>query len=316
MLSSRSTHSSRKVLSDWPLLAPLGREDAVARPKSQDSLTKELPAKSIDNVDDVLDGVTKNCLHKQAITDQSRFFYLYRSGRIHFHVHWTWFLNCAGQIKAYDLCAVFRRFPVPSVINSDKSFASRDGNVKGIWPEFRSCDDKKAMFIDNVQLRKNPENILVSSVPTCIRLQLLDCCQGHIANEWSDPFLDGFLESFRLQADRERCSASRGSGSFIQNGQLVDQVVQSGTGIVDTVTEYQGKRWVEFRRLWQSDDELLRIRIVLIGCGWSVIQRGEIPPKSFLKVREVILCSTDFGADASQVWIAHSDANDSKNGRG
>lgn len=167
----------------------------VVRRKRQSSLEKHL-LEGTHNIDAMLDAVAKYSLDWHSIADHPGIFDQYRAGRLYFHIHFSWLFNRPGQIEAHDLYAIYRRLPNTSGHILGKCLSGGDCDSEGNWPELRYCDEKQAMFVNDVQLMKHPNNVVSPSVVSRVRLQLLDFCEGRTADEWGDSSCTGISELF------------------------------------------------------------------------------------------------------------------------
>src|SRR5690348_16772569 len=108
--------------------------------------------KFTDNVDSVLDTVADHRFDWHSVTHQPSFFELYRTGRLYFHIHFSWLSDRTGKIETHNLCAVYRRFPIAGGDLAFEMLASGDSDAKSGCLKLGSCDEQQAMLIDNVQL--------------------------------------------------------------------------------------------------------------------------------------------------------------------
>jgi hypothetical protein len=67
---------------------------------------------------------------------------------------------------------------------------------------------------------------------------------------------------------------------MIEDGQLVNQMIERGSGIVDTIPYHMRKAWIEWCLLSQRDDQFLRVGLNLMGTGPTVYVRQENFPDS------------------------------------
>jgi hypothetical protein len=86
----------------------------------------------------------------------------------------------------------------------NKLLSAGHGDAEGKQPEFRHCHNEQAVFVDDVQLRKDVKHVIQQSIARRIWLQLLDFSQDRDANEWLDSLPHSILELLWGEADREQ----------------------------------------------------------------------------------------------------------------
>src|SRR5262249_51773494 len=145
-----------------------------------------------------------------------------------------------------------------------------------------------------VQLREFPEGATLW-IGSLVRLQLLDLCKSSTAYERSHIIFYEILKFLTLGVDGEGCPRSGIGASSVENGKLIDKVVESGSEIVDAVANNQAQSGIEWSRLWKSEGGTLqspfRLHLDLRGNNLSLrIQGGH---SSGVQIKEVMLCSAD-----------------------
>jgi hypothetical protein len=90
-----------------------------------------------DDTNGVLDAVAEHSFDCMSIADHSGIFKQYRTGRLYFHVHFSWLRNDCGQIKAHDLCAIYRRLPFSGIKLNVPNFPVGECEDKRGGPELR-----------------------------------------------------------------------------------------------------------------------------------------------------------------------------------
>jgi len=263
--------------------------------KKNPSLTEKLIPEVTDNVGYVLDAVAKNLLYGEGIAIQSRVNDSYRAGRAQFHLHISWLPDGAGEIEPQDFCAIYRRLPLATTNLVTKYFPGWNLKTEGYRSEFLSYDDQKAMFIEDVQLRETPEDIVYSGIASIVRLQFLDFCEGIRSNEWFDFSICKIVELRLREINGERSFGNSVAASTIQDSQLTDHVIKGGTGVVNTITDDQRHLWAKLCRLFETNNQFLPFRIVLMPSSGSIRLRSEQGSQPRIQVREMVLCSADFG---------------------
>jgi hypothetical protein len=103
----------------------------------------------------------------------------------------------------------------------------------------------------------------------------------------------GFRNIYR----KESLVGESGGRSVLQR-QLVNEVVKSGSQIVQTIPDHEGKRWINRLALCKPNNNLLPVRLVvkddgLICSGIATDQQ----PQSRVDISEMVLRSANFGAD-------------------
>jgi hypothetical protein len=160
---------------------------------------------------------------------------LYRRGRLSIHVH---FAFKSSNIDSHDFCALYRwlpfgirrepGMPIPSHVDLPRMKA-----------EFLGYYKEQPVFVDVVQLRQLPEDAALG-IDSMVRLQSLNLCNGSSAYERSHLFGYDVLKHLRPEVDREGRFARSIVSSTIQNGELIDKVVERGSQVVNTVPD---KSW-------------------------------------------------------------------------
>lgn len=154
----------------------------------------------------------------------------YVEGRCEVHVHFRAGLVNGGV--AGDWCAVFNQSKDWLDFVGSEAF-DPEGNRSG--PEKR--DVRQAVLVLDGKLVELPKGVIGSVVPSAVRLQPLYLCLG----AWGDaPKHAVEFARILLEEDRKRGIAFDAGGhwpALAGDGELNDEIVESGTQVVDAVTD-------------------------------------------------------------------------------
>ena len=143
-----------------------------------------------------------------------------------------------GHIDTCNLCAIFKRSPCP--IDRNLNGSSTIESIADICrPEMFANNNKYAMFVDNVELRQNPEirgaRFQVLQLCSVVRLQSLDSCERHGREQRFHESVG--LPEVRLANTNGEVGISAASDVIaVKDGQLTNHVIQSGPEIVNNIT--------------------------------------------------------------------------------
>ena len=187
-------------------------------------------------------------------------------------------------------CAVFH---APRIVNSDvldDAIESQAGQV-----ELRLSNDRKeAVLVGVVHFMEEPERVS-ARIPSVIWLRPLDHCllaMRQVSDE--PPTVSG--EAGGVIVDRKSGSVVRGAGSF--QGQLPDQVVQSGA---EGVSEVTNEKPVEYRwrlRNGGGHETISGVTVLVYSDAIRVVFSE--PLRSAHKLVQVLTCSKESGDDHSR----------------
>lgn len=265
-LRIRPHHSWRKVSGDAPLRAPLRREDAVSRLKSQtpgssrseeirNSIKEWLQCGESDLPDKI-----KNLLQNR-VHPSPRFGFVsrkilerYESGDLSLHFHITEYVGDSGAGKIDD--EVSQRSVVgqlfsgglhlndsaSSALQSNRSVLCKQGhNVYG------------SVFVDVVKVVQGSEYL----IPSMVRLQSLDDCLRLCGNT-IQPVRFEFIRKIDVgTANREMVTRC-----ICLSSKLIDSVVEGRTGVVQKIPDDSGQVWID-RGEFQPNCAFIRILILL-----------------------------------------------------
>lgn len=165
------------------------------------SFSEKILSKVVYDPGDDTDALPKRVLHANSISGQSGLDELYRRHQLYLHAHFSWMIN---ESKTDDFCAIFHGLPL-GFRNDFMTLVSGGDNRDS---KFRrgallACDDKQAVFIEDVQLIKNPDVGFIGNVVSAVRLTLLDFCKSGRADERLDQsFYRGSAGSIGLHSVR------------------------------------------------------------------------------------------------------------------
>jgi hypothetical protein len=148
------------------------------------------------------------------------------------------------------------------------------------------CDDKQAVLINDVQLRKHPEDVLYP-VASRVRLQFLNLCEGISANVWRDFPYRRVLKIGGRETNRKSRFLDCGTRGVVQNSQLSNEMVEGGTKVVNTIAKDNCEPWVKRRFIRPSDNQFILV-LDFVPSGFTLF--GIHLPYSHVDVSEVIVC--------------------------
>jgi len=178
--------------------------------------------------------------------------------------------------------------------------AARDGDGKTHGFKLVAQDDQNAMFISVVDLCEVPQRSSVRHIRSAIRLNVLDLCKSRTTDEWCDFSLGDICKVTRTDADgKKRIACSLGSAA-VQNGELLNEVIESRAQVVNAITDDQGQGRVKRFALRTLNGKVLPelpFKLVFIGNGKSLsVRRFKDDFDSFVQIKEVVLRSVNLGA--------------------
>jgi hypothetical protein len=180
-------------------------------------------------------------------------------------------------------CRPFPDFKFPFPLKAQKRADTCRGN-------------QEAMLVDVVEFVENPKLL----VPSLVRLQSLDeshCGPGdslYFGAASGFQFLEKVSKVFGLSKNREAVF----SGGLVASGvnELPDEVIQSGSQIVENITDDDGQGQGNWRARWKAVDLIAGLRVVLGVDGIRVRVEKSVNPS--LKVTDVLFGPFDFCPDA------------------
>ena len=294
----RPLRSWRKV-SGYAPFAPLRREDAVARLKSQEqeSLSKKYLSEMTYVTGDNRSALPKRILHANSVSGYSGFDELYRSHQLYLHAHFSWRIN---ESKSDNFCAIFHGLPLGFRNDFMALFPSRD-NCNGEFGRgaLLARDNKQAVFIEDVQSIKNPNVGFFRHVISAVRLTLLDFCKGGIADERLDQFFYPIIKLGFSQVNGKEGLIGRIDRSSVVQCEPINEMVKSRPQIMEAVSDHQRKRWVDWLAFCKPNNNFLPVRLIVKDDGLvcSGITANE-QCQGRVDITEMVLCSPDFGPNA------------------
>jgi hypothetical protein len=228
----------------------------------QESLSKKILSEMTYMTGDDCDALPERVLDNNSVRGQAGIDELYRRHHLYLHAHFAWSF---GESKAENFRAVFHGLPLGFRNDLMTLFPASNGNSELRRGKLLSCNDKQAVFVENVQLRKNSNVSFFRNVISAVRLTLFDFCQSGIADERLDVFFYPLIKLGFSQVDgKESLISKSGSGSIFQC-ESVNKMIESGSEVVETIADHQRKRWIEWLALCKPDDNLLPIRLMFEG---------------------------------------------------
>jgi hypothetical protein len=244
-----------------------------------------------------------NFLDNATIATQASIGELYRRGHIDFHIHFSWSRICLGEIKSENFCAIFSCLPIVIGDYIGKPLPGRESSLERGSFEFLRYDNEQAMFVDDVQLREQPEESGLRWIRSLIRLRVLDCCKRFSANEWGNKALCLGLEITRGEANgKARLGRFSLGSSLFEQGKLEYKMVENGSKVMDTVSHDQRQSWIERLHFWEPQRNGLPIFVNFMG-GGNIISarfRANCGFDSRVEIDEVSLCSVELGSHSFQ----------------
>jgi hypothetical protein len=164
-----------------------------------------------------------------------------------------------------------------------------------------ASDDKQAVFVDYVELVKNPDIGLFRNVVSLVWLTHLDFCERGSANEWGDETPYSFIKpAFPIlgKTNGEHGLLSSIDGSRTKNGELVDQMIKSRPQIVNAVSNDEGESGIDDSNFIERDKELFLPFKVRIRDNWLDLRfRAQGGLERRIDLIEVCLRTLNFGAN-------------------
>src|SRR6266446_595523 len=286
------SHSSPKVSGGAPL-APLRREDALVRSKSQDSsFPKELLSKRIDDHSCAGKNPAQDLDNGHVVADSLSPIERYRKGVVGIHVHFGWRCIVASNgaiagLQDYlenSFCAVFQALP-GRVVKSKLLRATINGNVSSLTNRPFLYDDKQAVFIDVVQscetMKVSSDDVIGNGIVSLLRLKELDSCDGFSADKFSELLEsasglrglfreDGELSMAALFTDTER--------------QLTSEMVQTGAHVADCIADDESPLYWWLR----SGNSAMPFRLLFEDGRMRGLTRPYTGPENLIKMVEVV----------------------------
>jgi hypothetical protein len=150
------------------------------------SFSEKILSKVVYDLGDDADALPKRVLHANTISGQPGLGELYRRHQLYLHTHFSWMI---GESKTDNFCAIFHGLPL-GFRNDFMTLLSGSDNRDSEFGRgaLLACDDKQAVFIEDVQLIENPNVGFAGNVISAVRLTLLDFCKSRRADERLDQF--------------------------------------------------------------------------------------------------------------------------------
>jgi hypothetical protein len=269
-------------------------------------LSKELLLEKVRNIRNMPYARFENSANFNSVTTTSSFIYhyLYLGASVHAHfVLRGRGRSKSGQVDISNLCALFKRAPSGIDWNIDE-IPVVEGARNISSPKMLSHDHKYAVFVDDVEFVNDPKTavagVFPSRISSLVRLQLLDACEcfrrqqvlGHLSK------LD---EVGLTNADREVGSVATRNIVPVQDGQLANDMVESGTEIVDGIADRQCPNRVIGSQLRLNEQHFLPLRLVFRDERAIFFFRSSPLVDCDLKLIAVVLCTVDLASNSDEI---------------
>jgi hypothetical protein len=264
--------------------------------QEEDSLSKKILSEVTYDLRNDTDALPQSVLDDNPVRGQAGIDELYRRHHLYLHTHFTWSFS---EAKTENFCAVFHGLPCGFRNDFMTLLPASKGKGEFRRGKLLACDDKQAVLVEDVQLRKNPDVSLFRNVISAVRLTLLDFCKSGTADERLDQFFYPIIKSGFREIDREECFVSKLPRGPVLQSEPINQVVEGGSQIVETIANHQRKRWIDWLTLRKPDDDFLPVRLVLESDGMvSVGIAANQQLQGGVNITEMIFCSANFCANA------------------
>lgn len=279
----------------------------------EDSLGKEFNLKKINDPRNVADAWQQRVPYLNPITASSSFGDKYLNFRAALHAHFiVQTRGELGQINTCDLCAVFKRSP--DIVGVNLNGITIVECVTEIdCPKKLADDDQQAVFVDDVEFRNYQEGALGRLFPCNVRslvwLQALNSCECFRQNQRLDIFL-GPPEVRLADTDREKGFVAARNIIPVEDRQLTDQVIQSGTKIVDNIANNKGPIGIVWRYFPVPEDHTPPLRLVIDDEKVIFVFRCSPSVDCSLKLKEVIVRSSVPEQDEEEDELLRSSMQD------
>lgn len=267
-----------------------GNDGSVQKPGF--SFTKEFNAKMIDDVFDHSSGLVNYIFDNAFIAGKASISELYCRGSLNLHVHFT----VTAKLKSEHFCSIFRRLPFGFGNLMGKDAATRC-NGKGHGLALVTEDDQNAVFVGIVDLCEVPQRSSIRHVGSAVRLNVLNLCKSRTTDEWCDFSLGNICKINRTDTDGEKGVACSLCSTAVQNGELINEMVEGRAEVVNAISSDQGKGGVKRLALVPLDDNELPFNLSFVGRrGVISIRNIQCQSDSFVQIDEVMLRSVYLGS--------------------
>jgi hypothetical protein len=192
----------------------------------------------------------------------------YKNGRLSLHLH----LSCAG-LETGQFCAFFDR-PGP---NGDWcALFDMDAPIHKIQLNIPATDngssyEQQPMFVGIVEIRQNPEGIVLEIVPSMKRLQRLDECLGVTGDALYYGFSSGFITIPRPGNRKLGFLCGRGRTSCCADDQLVNRVIQGRPKLVENFSDDEAEAGRDGLNVGKPENQFSGIGVVFLNDFLGVV---------------------------------------------
>jgi hypothetical protein len=245
------SHSCRNVLGVAPLRAPLRREDAVSRPKSQESSTLN---ECVNDASYLVTESLEQCGNLSVSSEVGRSGVSLSVPDYHAKNYLNFSpLHIMGRTitnHCKDLCAVFQLPGIENGIEDSSIWRMLSYEAKISLCDCTIGEIEKPVLVRVIQISQDGEKWRQCFVWSVVRLQRLENCPHRLADLPKPLLTNRFIKLSPAVSDREsELLLVRGRhGSGFKNCDSIDKVIQSSPQIVEAVSGHQGpsleRRWL------------------------------------------------------------------------
>jgi hypothetical protein len=260
-----------------------------------DSFTKEHSPEVVNHSLDFKTVLFEHVFNDSSVAKARCIGELYRRGCLSLHIHFT----CPGHLDSHDFCALYRRLPFG--IRRDTAVSLPvGGNLPRMKTEFLGYYNQQPVFVDIVELREFPEGAVLG-IGSLVRLQLLNLCESGTAYERSHLVAYDIVKNLLPNVDGKGGFASGIRASALQDGELIDKMVEGRSEVVDAIPDNQGQFGIEWAGTGMFEGGSLKlpysIHFDFRGNDFALsVQSGHA---AGVQIKEVKLCSADLCTDAN-----------------
>ncbi|MGA7381834.1 MAG: hypothetical protein WBX03_13375 [Terriglobales bacterium] len=274
-------------------------------PKDQPSLRKKFDIEKLHDLFNVPDARLQRAYDLDSINAASSFSEKYLDFGVALQVHFIVVTGGQlGDVNTGHFCAISKRSP--NVVNRN---VDRRPVIKPIGdsscPKMLANDDQHAMFVDDVELRQNPQigdtGLHTPQLRSVVRLQFLDSCECFRAEQRLNESMS-FRKVRFANADGEICVPATGDVVVVKDGQLADHMIQRRPQIMDDVACDDRPLNIVRHYFPVPEDYLLPFRLVVDNDTIVALFRRTPFVDGGFKVSEVVFGAFDFSAHTNETW--------------